>query len=62
MARLMNELVRRDFDYGRFCHDEFYTDEIACYLKQGKEYEVCIDFVRMMIKKHDQREKTDVGD
>ena len=53
MARLMVDLVRRDLDYGKFCHDEFYTDEIAGYLKQGKEYEVCIDFVRIMIRRHD---------
>lgn len=59
MARLLVELVRRDFDYGKYCFEEFYTDEVAGYLKQGKEYEVCIDFVRMMIKKHDLREKTD---
>lgn len=57
MAMLMVELVRRDLDYGRFCHEDFFTDEVAGYLHQGKEYEVCIDFVRMMIKKHDLREK-----
>jgi hypothetical protein len=55
MAMLMVELVRRDLDYGRFCHDEFYTDEVAGYLQQGKEYEVCIDFVRIMLKKQNRR-------
>ena len=57
MALLMLELVRRDFDYGRFCHEEFFTDEVAGYLQQGKDYKICMDFVRMMIKKHDLREK-----
>ncbi len=57
MARLMVELVRRDFDYGRFCHEEFYTDEVAGYLQQGKEYQVCLDFVRMMIKNHDKEQE-----
>ena len=56
MALLMVDLVRRDFDYGRFCHEKFYTDEIAGYLQQGKEYQVCLDFVRMMIKQHDKQE------
>ena len=55
MALLMVELVQRDCDYGRFCHEEFFTDEAAGYLQQGKEYQVCLDFVRMMIKKHDKR-------
>lgn len=57
MALLILELVRRDMDFGRFCHEEFYTDEIAGYLQQGKDYDTCLDFVRMMIKKHDKREK-----
>ena len=56
MAMLMVELVRRDFDYGRFCYEKFFTDETAGYLRQGKEYEVCLDFVRMMIKKHDKEQ------
>lgn len=55
MAMLMVELVRRDFDYGRFCHEEFFTDEVAGYLQQGKEYEICMDFVRMMLKKQNGR-------
>ena len=55
MARLMMDMVGRDMDYGKFCHEEFYTDEVAGYLRQGKEYQVCLDFVRMMIKKHDRR-------
>ena len=61
MALLMVDLVRRDFDYGRFCHEEFYTDEIAGYLQQGKEYQVCLDFVRMMIKQHDKQESIDMS-
>ena len=56
MALLMVDIVRRDFDYGRFCHEEFYTDEVAGYLQQGKEYQVCLDFVRMMIKQHDKEQ------
>ena len=55
-ALLLVELVRRDLDYGRFCHEEFFTDEIAGYLQQGKEYQVCLDFVRMMIQKHDKEQ------
>ncbi len=56
MALLMVDIVRRDFDYGRFCHEEFYTDEVAGYLRQGKQYPVCLDFVRIMIKKHDKEQ------
>ena len=55
MAMLMVELVRRDMDYGRFCFEEFYTDEVAGYLQQGKEYEICMDFVRIMLKKQNTR-------
>ena len=61
MALLMVELVRRDFDFGRFCHEEFYTDEVAGYLQQGKDYQVCLDFVRMMIKKHDKEQENELG-
>lgn len=66
MARLLVELVRRDFDYGKYCFEEFYTDEVAGYLRQGKEYEVCIDFVRIMIRRHDNEmamaeEKSEAG-
>ena len=60
MSLLMLELVRRDFDYGRYCYEEFYTDETAGYLQQGKDYKICVDLVRMMIKKHDQRERDSV--
>ena len=56
-ALLMVELVRRDLDYGHFCHERFYTDETAGYLKQGKEYEVCLYLVRRMIQRHDLREE-----
>ena len=56
MALLLLDLVRRDFEYGKACFEDFYTDEIAGYLQQGKEYQVCLDFVRMMLKKHDLRE------
>jgi len=59
MALLMVDIVRRDFDYGRSCHEKFYTDETAGYLRQGKEYQVCLDFVRMMIKQHDKQEQAD---
>ena len=59
MALLLVDLVGRDCDYWRFCHDEFYDDEVAGYLRLGKEYQVCLDFVRMMIQKHDKQEKSD---
>ena len=61
MALLMVDLVRRDCDFGRFCHEEFYTDEVAGYLQQGKEYQVCLDFVRMMIQKHDEEQDDELG-
>ena len=56
MALLLVDLVNRDCDYGRFCHERFYTDEVAGYLRLGKKFEVCLDFVRIMIKKHDKQE------
>ena len=56
MALLMVDIVRRDCDYGHFCHDKFYEDEVAGYLRQGNEYQVCLDFVRIMIKNHDKKQ------
>lgn len=55
MALLMVELVRRDLDYGRFCFDEFYDDEVADHLRKKREYEICIDFVRRMLRRHDEK-------
>lgn len=57
MAMLMVDLVRRDFDYGKFCFEEFYVGEIPDHLRKSKEYRVCIDFVRMMLRKHDEQER-----
>lgn len=57
MAMLMVELVRRDLDYGRFCHEEYFTDEISDKLRESKEYDTCIDFVRRMLRKHDAAQK-----
>ena len=54
MALLMVDLVRRDLDYGRFCHDEFYEGELADSMRQSKHYEVSIDFIRMMLRRHDE--------
>jgi hypothetical protein len=61
MALLMVELVRRDFDFGRFCFEEFYVGEVPDHLRKSKDYETCMEFVRMMLRRHDaeQREKTD---
>lgn len=59
MALLMVDLIRRDCEYGRFCHDEFYCDEIAGYLRSGKEYKVALDFVRNMLRRHDDGMGTD---
>lgn len=53
MAMLMVELVRRDLDYGPFCFEEYYNGEIADHLRKSREYEVCIDFVRRMLRRHD---------
>ena len=59
MAVGVGDLGHRDCDYGRFCHARCYTDEVAGYLRQGKEFEVCLDFVRMMIQKHDKKQDID---
>ena len=61
MALLMVELVGRDFDFGRFCHDEFYEGEVADHKRKSREYEICIDFVRIMLRKHDKQERENGG-
>ena len=53
MALLMVDLVRRDMEYGKFCHEEFYEGEIAAHLRKSKEYATCLDFVRRMLRRHD---------
>lgn len=54
MALLMVELTSRDFDYGRWCFDEFYEGEIADHKRKSREYEISIDFVRRMLRRHDE--------
>lgn len=51
MAMLMAELVVRDMDFGEFCYDEWYRLERV---KDNKHFPVCLDFVRMMLKRADQ--------
>lgn len=58
MALLMVELVRRDLDYGRFCFDEFFDDEVADHLRKKKYYADCLEFVRRMLRRHDAKAKT----
>jgi hypothetical protein len=58
MACLMLELVRRDMDFGTFCHEEFFEGEVADHLRKHKDYDTCLDFVRRMLRKHDAREKS----
>jgi hypothetical protein len=53
MVLLMVELVQRDLDYGRWCYDEFFEGEVADHKRKSREYEVCIDFVRRMLRRHD---------
>jgi len=54
LALLLVELVHRDMDYGPWCYDEFYD---AGELRKSKEYGVCLDFVRGMVKRNIERQK-----
>lgn len=62
MALLMVELVQRDFDYGPHCFDEFYEGEVADHKRKSREYEICIDFVRRMLRRRDRGAKSDAAD
>ncbi len=53
MAILMVELISRDCEYGLFCYDEFYKDELAEKWRQSQHYHVALDFVRNMLRRHD---------
>lgn len=53
MALLMCELTNRDVDFGDWCFEEYYTDKAAELMRKTKTYEVNIDFVRSMLRKHD---------
>lgn len=61
LALLMTELVERDLDYGAFCHDEFYTGKRADEVRDSKAYEVSIDFVRKMLRRHDEKSGMGAG-
>ena len=63
MALLMQELVRRDFDFGKFCYEEFYVGEVPDHLRKKKDYDTCLDFVRRMLRRHDdeQRKRRSAG-
>lgn len=54
-ALLMTELVQRDLDYEPFAFDEFYENEQADEMRQSKHYEVSIDFVRRMLRRHNEK-------
>ena len=54
---LLVELVRRDLDYGAYCFDDYFEGEVAEHLRKSKDYEICIDFVRRMLRRHDVRAK-----
>lgn len=58
LARLMVDIVQMQADYGPICFDEFYTDEYADSVRKSKEYEVCLDFVRNMLRRFDENERT----
>jgi hypothetical protein len=55
MALLMVELVRRDIEYGEFCHEEFFEGEAADKLRQSDYYATCLDFVRGMLRRRNER-------
>lgn len=52
MAILLVDLVRRDFDYGPFCFDEFFENQMADEIRRSQHYHVAIDFVRKMVRRH----------
>jgi hypothetical protein len=53
MALLLCELTNRDVDFGPWCFEDFYNDKAADKMRESKTYEVNIDFVRFMLRKHD---------
>ena len=53
MALLMCELTNRDLDFGPFCFEEWYTDKRADQVRDTRTYEINIDFVRRMLRRHD---------
>ncbi len=57
MALLMQELVRRDMDYGRFCFEEFFEGEVPDHLRKRNDYDTCLEFVRRMLRRHDEEQK-----
>ena len=49
----MVELVLRDCDYRPYGFEEFYESELADSMRQSKHYKVSIDFIRNMLRRHD---------
>ena len=60
MAFLIVDLVKRDCDYGEFCHDEFYEGVDADQIRETQKYKVALDFIRGMMRRQDNENK-DVG-
>lgn len=58
MAILMVELISRDCEYGLFCYDEFYKDELAEKWRESQYYDTALDFVRNMLRRFDENERT----
>ena len=59
LARLMVDVVHVQMEYGPICFDEFYSDEYADSVRKSKEFRVCLDFVRNMLRRHDDGMGTD---
>ncbi len=56
-AVVLVDIVQRDMDYSDICFDDFYRGERAHVMRKSKTYQVTLDLVRSMIKKHDQSMK-----
>ncbi len=58
LAIVLSDIVQRDMDYSDICYDDFYRGERADELRRSKQYQVCMDFVRTMVKNYDKKQKS----
>lgn len=49
---MLTELVNRDLDYGPYCYDDYYDSDEAKRLRQTKNYDTAVEFVRNMLRRH----------
>ena len=55
-ALLLYELVDQNMTYGQWCFDDWFESKFAEIKRNKRQYEICKDMVRLMLRHHLKRE------